>query len=118
MSDENVTKQMGKLLRQGAALLNKACPKCNTPLLRLTDGTMYCARCDKPVIEQPGTIKQEMEKMVSGDTLSRLASKLLTSLDILCNSLPEQPRPEEIRAFAGMVRDLIEALRGIRDLQS
>lgn len=117
MSDENVTKRMGQLLRKGAALLSTACPKCNTPLLRLKDGTMYCAKCDKQVVEQrttPSTI-QEGER---GDVLNQLATKVLTILEDYTRSLPQKPHPEEIRTFAAVVKDLVEILRGIRALQS
>lgn len=118
MSDDQVTKRMGKLLRQGAALLNTACPQCNTPLLRLKDGSMYCAKCDREIVEQkiPQTIADQ--RMVSGDILTQLASKALASLEILTQSLPEKPHKEEIRAFASTAKELIEILRGIQELQS
>ena len=117
MSDENVTKRMGQLLRKGAALLSTACPKCNTPLLRLKDGTMYCAKCDKQVIEQQ-TTPSTIQEGASGDILNQLATKVLIILEEYTRSLPKKPHPEEIRTFAAVVKDLVEILRGIRALQS
>ncbi len=118
MSDEKVTKRMGQLLRKGAALLNTACPKCNTPLLRLQDGSMYCAKCNKEVVEQKAVTPSADSQGVSDDILSQLASKVLGSLEILIHSVPEKPHTEEIRAFAKSAKDLIEILKGIRELQT
>ena len=118
MSDEKVTKRMGQMLRKGAALLNVACPKCNTPLLRLQDGTMYCAKCDKEVVEkEPPTSSKELDVSFS-EVLNQLATKILINLERLTQSLPENPHPEELRSFAEIVKDMIGILRGIRELQS
>jgi uncharacterized Zn finger protein (UPF0148 family) len=115
MSDENVTKNMGKMLRKGAALLNVACPQCNTPLLRLKDGTMYCAKCEQQVVEQKTATPSTSQE--SGSVLTTLATRTLSILASLMQSLPEQPHPEEIRAFASVARDLVEILQGIQRLQ-
>ncbi len=117
MSDDKVTKRMGQLLRKGAALLNVACPKCNTPLLRLQDGSMYCAKCDKEVIEQKSVMPSADQYVTSGDLLDQLASKVLISIESLIQSFPEKPHTEEIRVFAKTVRDLIEILKGIQQFQ-
>ncbi len=117
MSDDKVTKRMGQLLRKGAALLNTACPNCNTPLLRLPDGTMYCTKCDRQVVEQSRLTSGAETRAPSSDVLNQLAGKVLTSLEILTHSLSERPHQEEIRTFATIVKDLIAILRGIQELQ-
>ncbi|MFX1510011.1 MAG: Sjogren's syndrome/scleroderma autoantigen 1 family protein [Promethearchaeota archaeon] len=117
MSDDEITKRMGQLLRKGAALLNTACPKCNTPLLRLKDGTMYCAKCDKEVVEQKAETPKIAQQDANDDLMNLLASKVLSSLAILLQSLPENPHTEEIRVFAQTAKDLIEILKGIQQLQ-
>ncbi len=118
MNTEHVTKRMGKLLRQGAALLDKACPKCNTPLLRMPEGVMYCAKCDKRVVEETSLKEKEQKNLPKTDALTQLASKILLSLDILSNTLPEKPHLEEIRQFAEITNKLVKTLRMIRDIQS
>lgn len=116
MSDDDVTKRMGKLLRGGAALLAQACPQCNTPLLRLRDGTLYCAKCDQAVLEKPSA--PATDKPTPGnDVLNRLNTALLTCLDALCRILPEQPQLQDIHTFAGIAKELVDTLRTIRDLR-
>ena len=118
MSDNEVTKRMGQLLRKGAALLSTACPKCNTPLLRLKDGSMYCAKCNKEVVEQTAVTPSGEIPAASADVLNLLASKALVSIELLIHSLPEKPHTEEIRAFAKTARDLVEILKRIQELQT
>lgn len=117
MSDDKITKKMGQLLRKGAALLNTACPKCNTPLLRLQDRSMYCAKCDSEVVEQEAVTPAVGPPATGDDVLSQLASKALSSLEILIKSVPEKPHIEDIRAFAKSAKDLVEILKGIQELQ-
>ncbi len=118
MSDNEVTKRMGQLLRKGAALLNTACPKCNTPLLRLKDGSMYCTKCDKEVVEQTAVASSGEIQFSSAETLNQLASKVLVSIELLIHSFPEKPHTEEIRAFAKTARDLVEILKRIQEIQT
>lgn len=117
MSEENVTRRMGKLLRGGAALLAKACPQCNTPLLRLRDGTLYCAKCDQSVLEKPAATTPVSEPTLANDALNRLNAALLTCLDALCRMLPDQPQLQDIQTFAGVAKDLVDTLRTIRELR-
>ncbi len=118
MSDENVTKRMGQMLRNGAALLSLACPRCNTPLLRLRDGSMFCAKCNQEVIAQSTMAPSHDQRQAGSNILNQLATKVLLHLEHLTESLPDKAHPEEIRAFAVIARDLIEILRGIQELQS
>ncbi len=122
MPDEEVTRRMGQLLRKGAAILDKACPKCDTPLLRLPEGTLYCAKCHVRYTEE-----KEGETMESAgseptlpmkDVLLRLTAKLLLSIDSLCQTLREKPHLDEIRAFAATAKDLVETLKSVRSLLS
>lgn len=79
---------------------------------------MYCAKCNREVVEQKTQQTTTEQRVVSGDILSQLASKVLASLEVLTQSLPEKPHKEEIRAFAATAKELIEILRGIQELQS
>ena len=117
MSDDNVTRRMGKLLREGSALLAQACPQCNTPLLRLRDGTLYCAKCDQAVIEKSAGAEAERPK-AGKDALEQLNAALLLCLDALCRMLPEQPKLQDIQTFAVLAKNLVDTLRAIRDLRS
>ena len=48
--DNNPIKRMAELLRQGATLTDLSCPVCASPLFRLKDGTIWCAKDEKKVV--------------------------------------------------------------------
>ena len=43
-------KRMADLLIQGATLTDLSCPVCASPLFRLKDGTLWCAKDEKKVV--------------------------------------------------------------------
>ena len=47
---ENTPIKRGKLLLQGATLTDLSCPVCSSPLFRLKDGTLWCAKDEKKVV--------------------------------------------------------------------
>ena len=78
---------------------------------------MYCAKCDKEVVEKVlPTSSQELDVSFS-EVLNQLATKVLIHLESLTRSLPENPHREELRSFAELVKDLMEILKGVRELQ-
>ena len=48
--ESNPIKRMAELLRQGATLTDLSCPACNSPLFRISDGTLWCAKDEKKVV--------------------------------------------------------------------
>ena len=48
--DNTLVKRGANLLLQGATLTDLACPVCSSPLFRLKDGTLWCAKDEKKVI--------------------------------------------------------------------
>ena len=43
-------KKMAHLLRTGNSMLNHACPICNNPIFRKSDGLIFCPACNREVI--------------------------------------------------------------------
>ncbi len=44
------TKKMANLLRTGHTMLNQACPICNNPIFRNSEGLTFCPVCNREVI--------------------------------------------------------------------
>ncbi|MFA7397367.1 MAG: hypothetical protein GX799_09240 [Crenarchaeota archaeon] len=66
-NESNPIKRMAELLRQGATLTDLSCPVCVSPLFRLHDGTLWCAKDEKKVVvvkegEQPPVVQQTTPK--------------------------------------------------------
>ena len=48
--DNTLVKRGANLLLQGAALTDLSCPNCSSPLFRLKDGILWCAKDEKKVV--------------------------------------------------------------------
>jgi len=51
-------KKMANLLRTGHTMLNQACPLCNNPIFRNSDGLTFCPVCNREVIIYENTIQK------------------------------------------------------------
>ena len=51
-TDYTPVKRGANLLLQGATLTDLSCPVCSSPLFRLKDGSFWCAKDEKKVIER------------------------------------------------------------------
>ena len=46
---DNHIKEMAKFLLNGATMLDKNCPKCDTILFRMKNNTIFCPKCEQEV---------------------------------------------------------------------
>jgi len=51
-------KKMANLLRTGHTMLNQACPVCNNPIFRNSDGLTFCPVCNREVIIYENAIQK------------------------------------------------------------
>lgn len=49
MNSDRIVKDMAKLLRNGATMLGKECPKCGKILFRLKTGSIFCPNCSDAI---------------------------------------------------------------------
>jgi len=107
MSEKSV-KKMASYLRNGASMLDKYCPKCDSILFRLKSGEIFCPKCNQEVkivktdeelasiLSENRKIEQEFNNSSENKTIrnhsvknfgeinnqiSRLINKLLTMLE-------------------------------------
>ncbi len=50
--EDQLIKKMAKLLQEGATMLDKVCPQCNTLIYRLPDKKIICPSCNREIIIQ------------------------------------------------------------------
>ena len=55
-------KKMANLLRTGHTMLNQACPICNNPIFRNSDGLTFCPVCNREIIFEDA--KQKNSELV------------------------------------------------------
>jgi uncharacterized Zn finger protein (UPF0148 family) len=106
---------MADLLRQGSTLTNLACPACASPLFRLKDGTLWCAKCEKEVI----LLKEgeKATKITSSMALERLEATLLAKVQDVQNKMQQTENIDELQKLGAALSELLENLEKVRKVK-
>lgn len=114
-SDEQDVKRMADLLRQGSTLTDLACPACASPVFRLKDGTLWCAKCQKRII----TVREgENETRIMGSlAMQNLETTLITKIQDMQDRMQRETDPEEIQKLGVTLTGLLENLERIRKMK-
>jgi UPF0148 protein len=101
--EEEHIKKMADLLRQGSTLTDLACPACASPLFKLKNGDLWCAKCEKKVI----IIKEGEEPPIILDTLEKT---LLDKIQEIQNKIQHTQNTEELQKLSSTLSELLENL--------
>jgi UPF0148 protein len=113
--EEKHIKKMADLLRQGSTLTDLACPACASPLFKLKNGELWCAKCEKKVI----VVKEgeEPSKITSPIVLNTLEATLLEKIQEIQNKMQHTESVEELQKLGSTLSELLESLEKIRKIK-
>ena len=120
--DEGI-KAIADALRAGGTLLNKACPVCDSPLIKIND-KVYCKVCEKEVIiyqdekELPAAIRKEIKKKVSptiSEEDSKVEKTLKEKIEKLRGQLEESDDPDEIIKLTNAIDKMVSTLKKMKE---
>lgn len=108
-------KRMADLLRQGATLTDMACPECASPLFRLKDGSLWCAKDEKKVI----VVKEgeDQTKATSGIAFDNLETTLLKKIQDLQEKMQHTEDIDELQKIGATLTGLLENLEKLRRIK-
>lgn len=111
-SDDVYIRRMADLLRQGSTLTELACPACASPLFKLKNGDLWCAKCEKKVI----VVKEEAElaKITSALSLETLEATLLAKIQEIQEKMLNETNVEELQKLGIALSGLLENLEKVR----
>jgi len=111
-SEERHIKRMADLLRRGSTLTDLACPACSSPLFRLKNGDLWCAKCEKKVV----VVKDEEEtsKIESSIVLDTLEATLVEKMQEIQKKIQQAESPEELQKLSSTLSEMLESLEKIR----
>jgi len=114
-TEENYIKRMADLLRQGSTLTDLSCPVCASPLFRLKNGILWCARCEKKVI----VVKEgeEPEKVTSAMAMEKLEATLLAKVQEIQDKIEHTENVEELQKLSTALSDLLGNLERVRKMR-
>ncbi len=113
-TEKNDIKRMADLLRQGATLTDLSCPVCASPLFRLKNGTLWCAKDEKKVI----VVKEgEEPEKASGTAYDKLEETLLAKVQDIQNKIQNTENVEELQKLSTALSELLSSLEKIKKMK-
>ena len=113
-TEDKPIKRMADLLRQGATLTDLSCPACASPLFRLKDGTLWCAKDEKKVI----VIKEgEESEKASNAAYDKLEATLLSKVENIQNQIQQTENAEELQKLSTTLSQLLDNLEKIQKME-
>ena len=106
---------MADLLRQGATLTDLSCPACASPLFRLKDGTLWCAKDEKKVI----VVKEgeEEPEKTSSTAYEKLEETLLAKVQEIQNKIQKTENVEELQKLSTALSELLSNLEKVKRMK-
>ncbi|AOL15743.1 hypothetical protein BFU36_02250 [Sulfolobus sp. A20] len=108
---EEGVKRAADLLRQGATMLEEACPLCKMPLFRLKNGDIVCPTHGKVYVvkneEEEKSVKKKLE-------LEEIESILISGLYSNAKKVKEDPSDSESLLQIIRYLDALERLKKLR----
>jgi uncharacterized Zn finger protein (UPF0148 family) len=105
---------MADLLRQGTTLTELSCPACFSPLFRLKDGTLWCAKCEKKVI----VVKEgEEAEKAAGAVMDKLETTLLSKVQDIQGKIQQTDNVDELQKLSTALSELLSNLEKIKKMK-
>jgi len=113
-TEDKPIKRMAELLRQGATLTDLSCPACASPLFRLQDGTLWCAKDEKKVI----VVKEgEEPEKASNAAYGKLEATLLAKVEDIQKKIQQTENVEELQKLSATLSELLGNLEKIKKMK-
>ena len=112
-------KRMAELLRKGATLTDLSCPVCSSPLFRLNDGTLWCAKDEKKVIivkegEEP---PKPTAPSAATSPYDKLEATLLTKVQEVQDKIEKTQDVDELQKLTLALSELLNSLEKIKNMK-
>ncbi len=120
---------MADLLRSGNKMLNMACPICNNPIFRNSEGLTFCSNCNRKVIivddkiNQDNKIKkneinynkkqEEFHLNRHNELLNLLENVIYQKIEMITRKLENETHLEVIENYIKILLDFIDILNRI-----
>ncbi len=113
-TEDKPIKRMADLLRQGATLTDLSCPACASPIFKLKDGMLWCAKCEKKVI----VVKEgEEPEKSSNATYDKLEATLLAKVEDIQTKIQQTENVEELQKLSTALSELLGNLEKIKKMK-
>jgi UPF0148 protein len=119
-TNDTPIKRMADLLRQGATLTDLSCPVCSSPLFRLQNGTLWCAKDEKKVV----VVKEgeEAPKQAAPATVNtaydKLEATLMAKIADIQSKIEKTEDIDELQKLTLALGELLNSVDKIKKMKS
>jgi uncharacterized Zn finger protein (UPF0148 family) len=119
-TEDTSIKRMAELLRRGATLTDLSCPACASPLFRLQEGILWCAKDEKKVIvikegEEPPKPTAEPSP---NEAYDKLEATLLAKVQDIQSKIEQTQDLDELQKLTSALSELLNSLEKIKKMKT
>ena len=116
--ENSPVKRGATLLLQGAALTDLSCPNCGSPLFRLKDGTLWCAKDEKKVVVvKEGEQLPKQQAPATNTTYDKLETTLLSKVQDIQFKIEKTQDMDELQKLTNALSELLNSLEKIKQMK-
>ncbi len=111
-NDDSLIKEMAKLLREGATMLDKSCPKCNTLIYRLPNGKIICPSCNSEIVIQKETTPPPQSQYSKGNQKTHdffpSLNSIYDQINKLCDQMEKGSDIKKLEKILNLISHLLD----------
>jgi UPF0148 protein len=110
---------MADLLRQGETLTDLACPVCSSPLFRLKDGTLWCAKDQKKVVVvKEGEEPPKQAAPAASSPYDKLEATLMAKIADIQGKIEKTEDIDELQKLTVALSELLNSVEKIKKMKA
>jgi len=112
-------KRMAELLRRGETLTDLSCPVCFSPLFRLHDGTLWCAKDEKKVVivKEGQEPPKPAQATATNSTYEKVEATLLAKILDIQAKIEKTEDIDELQKLTVALSELLNSLEKIKKIK-
>jgi UPF0148 protein len=115
--DNESVKRGANLLVQGATLTDLSCPACSSPLFRLKDGTLWCAKDEKKVVFVKEGEEVPKQAAVPTTAYDKLEATLMTKIESIQGKIEKTEDMDELQKLTCALSELLNSVEKIKQMK-
>jgi UPF0148 protein len=116
-TENTPVKRGANLLLQGATLTDLSCPVCSSPLFRLKDGTLWCAKDEKKVVVVKEGEEPPKQAATPSTAYDKLEATLMAKIQDLQGKIEKTEDMDELQKLTSALSELLNSLEKIKQIK-
>jgi UPF0148 protein len=116
-TEDSPVKRGANLLLQGAALTDLSCPVCSSPLFRLKDDSLWCAKDEKKVIVVKEGEEPPKQAHAPSTAYDKLEVTLMTKIQEIQGKIEKTEDIDELQKLSLALGELLNSVDKIKKMK-